>query len=351
MKAYINSSIAISAQNTFGNEFPLEIINPAELQMFAVEPEYKQFIHPMKLRRMNKVVKMGVASALECLRESGIEQPEAIITATGWGCLSDTFKFLDEIAEKQEQTLSPATFIQSTHNTVGGQIALLLGCQEYNSVYVNDSMSFEHGLLDAMLLLDEGKQMVLIGGLDELTETDFNLKKQAGWWKDQHENTPLFQSNTPGTIAGEGSTFFLLSNSPNTNTKSCIESIKFTNKNNQDIALKDLLSENNISLREIDLVISGINGDFSTNSSYINFINDNLLSAQHCYYKHLTGDYDSASAFSLWLADQILRTQKVPEYIMINRRSDANKAIEKILIYNFKQPSEHGFILVSKTGI
>lgn len=351
MKAYITSSKAISAQNTFGNEFPLENVKPTDLQMFAIEPDYKQFIHPMKLRRMSKVVKMGVASALQCLRESGIEQPEAIITTTGWGCLSDTFKFLDEIAEKQEQTLSPATFIQSTHNTVGGQIALLLGCQEYNSVYVNDSVSFEHGLLDAILLLEEGKQTVLIGGIDELTEIDFTLKKQAGWWKDQPENTPLFQSKTPGTISGEGSTFFLLSNNPNGNASSCIESIKFTMNKNQDIALKDLLSGNNISREEIDLVISGINGDFSTNSNYINFIDDNLSSAQHCYYKHLTGDYDSASAFSLWLADQIIRTQKVPEYIMINRRSDPHQAIEKILIHNFKQPSEHGFILVSKTGI
>lgn len=346
MKAYIVSSKAISAQYTFSEGFPLVTVNPPVLKMLAVEPEYKHFINPMKLRRMSRVVKMGVISALQCLKEAEIEQPGAIITTTGWGCLADTFKFLDEIGEKQEETLSPATFIQSTHNTVSGQIALLLGCQEYNSVYVNDSSSFEHGLLDAMLLLEEGKESVLLGGLDEITETDFSLKAQAGLWKDKLDTLDLYQSNSPGTIAGEGSVFFLLSNDPHNSASSFIKGVKISFGEHPAELITELLSEN-----EIDLVISGINGDNRINAVYMDFLNENLKSAQHCYYKHLTGEYDTASAFSLWLADQIIRTQKVPDYLKINKKSDARQKINHILIHHFKQPSENAFILVSKTNI
>lgn len=351
MKAYIISSKAISPQETFVKEFPLETVSSPEIRMHAIEPDYKQFIHPMKLRRMSRVVKMGVASALQCLKDGEIEEPDAIITSTGWGCLADTFKFLDEIGEKKEETLSPSTFIQSTHNTVGGQIALLLGCQEYNSVYVNDSSSFEHGLLDALLLLKEGKEFVLIGGIDEVTETDFNLKEKAGWWKTKIDTPYLPHSNSSGTIAGEGSAFFLLSGNSNGKASSYIRGIKFARGNNPGETLTEFLADHKLSTSEIDIVISGINGDTKTNSTYLDFINTNLNSAESCYYKHLTGDFDSASAFALWISNQIIHTQLVPDYIKINKESNSAYPINEILIHHFKQPSEHAFILVSKTGI
>ena len=49
--------------------------------------------------------------------------------------------------------LTPTSFIQSTHNTVGGQIALGLECKGYNFTYVHASISFESALLDAQLQL------------------------------------------------------------------------------------------------------------------------------------------------------------------------------------------------------
>ena len=50
--------------------------------------------------------------------------------------------------------LTPTSFIQSTHNTVGGQIALELQCKGYNFTYVHGSNSFESALLDAKLQLE-----------------------------------------------------------------------------------------------------------------------------------------------------------------------------------------------------
>ena len=99
MKAFINSSRCISPQDSFYGMFPMKEVQPHQGQLNALEPNYKDFINPMKLRRMNRIIRMGLTTALTCLKDAGIEKPEGIISATGWGCLSDTFDFLDEIRE------------------------------------------------------------------------------------------------------------------------------------------------------------------------------------------------------------------------------------------------------------
>ncbi|MBN1599207.1 MAG: beta-ketoacyl synthase chain length factor [Bacteroidales bacterium] len=351
MNAYIKSTGAITPQPTFDESFPWKENMPANLRMNAIEPEYKNYIPPVKLRRMSRVVKMGLCAAIACLKKADLEQPDAIITTTGWGCLADTFRFLDEIVEKNEQTLSPATFIQSTHNTVGGQIALLLGCQEYNSVYVNSNSSFEHGLLDSILLLNEGKENVLLGGIDEFNETDFNLKKQAGYWKNEDDDLQILpNSKTTGTISGEGSAFFLLTDKEDSSIYAKIDGVKIFS-GDPDQKLQNIFQENNICADDIQLVISGINGDSLKNNQYVGFYNRMLPSACKCCYKHLCGEHDSASAFALWLAEAVLRTQVLPEYLSWDQRIYDQKQINRILIHHYNTPDEHAFILVSKTNI
>ncbi|NJK84751.1 MAG: beta-ketoacyl synthase chain length factor [Bacteroidales bacterium] len=111
----------------------------------------------MASRRMSRIVKMGICSALKCLKESGVEVPDAIITGTGFGCIEDTEKFLGSIIQNEEKMLNPTPFIQSTHNTVGAAIALKIKCNNYNNTYVHRGFSFEHALLDGLMLLNEDK--------------------------------------------------------------------------------------------------------------------------------------------------------------------------------------------------
>src|SRR5690606_5551866 len=119
-----------------------------------VDPDYKQWIDVKQIRRMSRVVKMGVAAANLSLEAAGLTAPDAIITGTAYGCLDDTGVFLKKMVEQQEEMLTPTAFIQSTHNTVAGQIALLLQCHGYNNTFVNRGFSFENALLDAMMILD-----------------------------------------------------------------------------------------------------------------------------------------------------------------------------------------------------
>ena len=90
-------------------------------------------------------MKSGVAAGIESLLEFGDRAAvEAVVTATGLGCIADSEKFLDSLIANEERMLNPTPFIQSTFNTVGAQIALLRGLHCYNTTYANRWTSFEN---------------------------------------------------------------------------------------------------------------------------------------------------------------------------------------------------------------
>lgn len=133
-------------------------------------------------RRMSRVIKSAVSTAVECMAGvENIDSLDAIITATGWGCLADSERFLRNIIVDKEQLLNPTPFIQSTFNTVGGQIALLRHNHCYNVTYVNRSHSFEDALLDAMMRIADGdSKNILIGAFDEQTPSQHAIMERMG---------------------------------------------------------------------------------------------------------------------------------------------------------------------------
>ena len=151
---------------------------------------------PALRRRMSRIVKMGVACGLKCIEELAPESIDAIITATGFGCLADTEKFIESIVANSERLLNPTPFIQSTFNTIGGQIALLRGIHSYNVTYAHRGLSFESALIDAAMQVAEGKKNVLLGAIDEITTSSADIQHRLGMTR-EHE-------------LGEGANFFVL---------------------------------------------------------------------------------------------------------------------------------------------
>lgn len=152
--------------------------------------DIKELIPEMNLRRrMSRVVKSGVAAGIESLLEFGDRAAvEAVVTATGLGCIADSEKFLDSLIANEERMLNPTPFIQSTFNTVGAQIALLRELHCYNTTYANRWTSFENALTDAALRIGAGlSQAVLVGAFDETTPSAgiilqrLGVAQQGGW--------------------------------------------------------------------------------------------------------------------------------------------------------------------------
>lgn len=279
----------------------------------CIEPDYKTLLDPKLIRRMSRIIRMGAASALACLREAGVKEPDAIVTGTAFGCLEDTGLFLNSLIERHEEILQPASFIQSTHNTVGAQIALLLQCTGYNNTFVHRGFSFESALLDAMLLLAEGEAaQVLVGGVDEITDTSHALLSRFGLYRRRPvSNLNLFSPRAKGTIAGEGAAFFLLGGRQSGHDLARLEAFHtFYKPASAGAVRSELISfmgANGLVPEKIDLVITGDNGDTRGDRVYEELRSGLFAGRPWLTYKDLSGEYATSTAFALWFAAQQVR--------------------------------------------
>lgn len=348
---YINSAACISVQDTLSENFSEHLKPENSTQVLkAIEPNYKEFIPPAMIRRMSRTVKMSSVASTLALKEAGIEKPDSIIVGTGMGCSQDSEKFLKNVLENNEEFLTPTFFIQSTHNTVAGQIALGLQCHGYNFTYVNTSSALEFSLLDAKLqILDGEAENILVGSTDEKTDRIMELYQLSNSIK-KEENLPsdYLNSKTEGVIWGEGSSFFVLGKDKNESSYAQLKDIQITNKLESDETekfIREFLVKNNLKNEEIDAVILGFSGDSKSDIYYKKalelFQNSSLL-----YYKHLSGEFNTASGFSTFMACQILKNQEIPKVMMIN---DIKKdEIKNVVLYNHLKGDDHSLILLEK---
>ena len=146
----------------------LEIAADITIDSMEQLADYKEYISPKEGRRMGKLMKVATLTSLKALREAGIECPDAIITATANGMLETSEKFLVDMVDNGEETLSPTLFMQSTHNTIGSAIAIRTKCHGYNITYTQGKDSMKWALRDAERLIRMGKaKTVLVGCHDE----------------------------------------------------------------------------------------------------------------------------------------------------------------------------------------
>jgi 3-oxoacyl-(acyl-carrier-protein) synthase len=350
-KTYINGVASISAQTTFEANFLEEVtINETEDVLYAVQPSYKEVIPPTAIRRMAKGVKMGIFTSNQALKEANVEVPDAIITGTGMGCVEDSDKFLKAILDNNEQFLTPTSFIQSTHNTVGAQIALGLQCKGYNFTYVNGAVSFESALLDAKLQLETKEaNTILVGGIDETTQHTLDLYRMVNTIKNQKDQPfTVLNSNSNGVVFSEGANFFVLENQQKESSYATIEALSLFNdlqSNEIEGFIRSFLDSNNIKIEDIDAVVLGNNGDTQFDD-YYSVSNTIFNKTSQVYYKHLSGEFNTVSSFGLWVASKILKAQQIPQAIKMN--DITNKSYTYLLLYNQYRGKDHSLILLKK---
>jgi 3-oxoacyl-(acyl-carrier-protein) synthase len=354
MKAVITASSVISPQLTYGSDgFPSEIVETISDRLACVEPEYRNLINPIQLRRMPRILKMGLACSQNCINRADGISPDAIIVGTGLGCLDNLEKFLLEVLNSNEHVTSVLPFINSTHNAVAAQVAMLLKNHNYNITYCHRGFSFESALRDAMLQIEEKQaKNILVGGIDECTDDFMKLHGYLGYWKKPQSNLKLLSGKSSGTIAGEGSAFFMLSDGTGTiGNHIILEGVHtFFTPQKADIAeileeIDLLLQKTGTRLDEIDGVMLGVNGDCQFDEVYYD-LQKNCFPANtgFLYFKHLCGEYYTASAFALWLGCNILGNRNIPDIVRLTGKS--GHAIRNLLIYNHFRNMEHSLILV-----
>lgn len=346
---YINSVSCISAQNIFAENWDF-VTEKDQQVLFIQEPNYKDYIPAGMIRRMSKVVKMSTVAAKVALEKANISVPEAIIYGTGMGPTDDSEKFLRNVVFNDEEFLTPTYFIQSTHNTVAGQIALAIQCHGYNFTYVNTASSLEFSLLDAKLQLQNNEaKSILVGASDEISERIIELYKLNQTIK-KTEDLPVnyFHPETKGAVWGEGASFFVLENEKKSNTQSELIDIDIINRlEKTEISdfISAFLEKNNLTETDIDALILGNSGDAESDQFY-KFAAEKFENAAQLYFKHLCGEFNTSSGFAFALANHILKNQHIPELIKINNIAKEN--ISYLVIYNHLFGLDHCLTLLKK---
>jgi len=344
---YINGIGNVSIQSV---DFDLFESEATEIQRLnkAQQPSYKDLIAPAMSRRMAKGVKMGIFAANKALFNAKMVDPQAVIVGTGLGCIEDSEKFLDAIIENDEQFLTPTAFIQSTHNTVAAQIALHLQCKSYNFTYVNGANSFESALFDAFMQLKHfNKENILIGGVDEIAPYTFSMYEMIGKVKQSGEEVNFKNPQTKGIALAEGATFFALSNNKTNNTYAEVLDVMLFNafKDDEATEISTFLTKNNLTIADLDVVFLGVNADAHQQEFY-NRMNTVFNEIPQGYYQHISGSYDTASAFGLKVVAEIIQKQALPKAVQYNN-IEPNK-IEKVLMINQFNNTDFSFVLLSK---
>lgn len=334
MALYIKGMGNISPQATWSEDWNA-VTEPNGDQFSAIEPQYSDWIDPKHLRRMSRIIRMGAASAFMALREAQVDLPDAIITATGYGCLDDTGIFLARMIDNKEVALNPTPFIQSTHNTIGSQIALLLQCQGYNQTYAHGAFSFESALVDGLLhAQDFPMDKILLGGVDEITQYSHAILRRFGIFRNK--------SNPNGVVNGEGAAFFVVTGQKSDDSIASIDSVATYYKPDRKTLTEQLsLFESSLHV-PIDVVLIGTSGH-STGDETIQTLAKNINCTAIASFKHLCGEYPVSSAFATWLAAKAMTDNQTLQKI-ISVKSDASP--KNILVLNHYFGIHYSMILL-----
>lgn len=344
---YIHQTSCISPQNTLSNADRNELAEPVDKKLFAIEPAYEG-IPPGILRRMGKAVRMGVGAALPLLHNNTL--PDGIIMGTTNCGKDDCIKFLYQIIEYDEGVLTPLNFVQSTPNAVAGQIGLLTKNHGYNITHLHYGLAFEFAMIDADMMLNENPlNSYLLGAVDDISTHNYYFEEKAGWYKkEETSNKILYETNSPGSIAGEAATLFIV-NGKKPGSIANVRGVDTLHHEDESIMkekLQDFIGKYLPAGEKIDLLLTGENGDnrlLKYYSSCESVMKDDVTIAR---FKHMSGEYPTATAMGLWLCCDILQNQFIPGH-MIKSTTAAKTGYKNILIYNNYKGFQHSFILVS----
>lgn len=312
---YIISAAQVSCQKPLSDDWINEPTWYDQSYVRAIEPDSKDFIVPSVARRMSKILKRTICTAITSLNQSGITQPDAIITGTGMGCMENSEKFLIDLSNFGENCLKPTLFMQSTHNTISSLIAIVLKNHGYNNTYSHKGISFDSALLDAWLQIRTGAiRTALVGSHDEVTPFLALVMNKA---------YPFFN------FVSETSVSAMLSSKVDSVTPLCeLAKVELFYKPDLDEIKKAC------SLSDNSIMMVGVNGKQSNDLLYTDLLKELSPISPVAKYKHLFGENFSSSAIAMYIGAKLLEKQRVPEHLMLSGNFNTLNEINEIVIVN-----------------
>jgi hypothetical protein len=216
---------------------------------------------------------------------------------------------------------------------------------------VHRGFSFESALQDALMLFAEGKETIMVGGIEEHTPTYVELNRRANKFKlPENASVPIHQSTTKGIQMGEGATFFVLSKTQTEKSVACIYGLQTLYKpSSTEDLLKQVISflaSHQLTLSDIDVTLMGFSGDVNFDALLKGLLLQIESQTLVANYKQVSGEYHTASAFATWLASKLIEKQVLPKALSVSGKT--THTIKHVLIINQYLGINYSFMLLGK---
>ena len=332
--------------------------------------EARTVLGPMKIRRLGRLQVMCMLAAKKAFLQTdmaGAGAETGVYVGTGLGSLGETAAFLENMIQQGENFPKPANFINSVHNAASSSLALEFSLKGENITVAHREISFDAALWHALSGLRHGRvKRALVCGADELNYYHVLAGSGKGLWKTGGQSfRPLAAGNTRGTFPGEGAAACVLAAGGQTGGNGSLGKllgVKFgryrrdmhTYVNVPDAGdfLERLIDSAGVRAEEIDLLLSGADGDSGLDSVYLR-VGEELgrragRAVPHGTYKQLCGDYRAASGFGFAAAALILRDGRAPAGLFMGGQNIPGGPVKTILLYTVSRSGVHSGCIVGK---
>jgi 3-oxoacyl-[acyl-carrier-protein] synthase II len=169
----------------------------------------RDFIAPMKMRRMNVLSRLGVAAAKLAFDDT--EPVDAATTGvaigTAFGPVQTSVDYMREYVEKGASLAPPQLFAESVANAPGSHIAIERGLRGFNiTLTQRESSALAAAMYGASQIVKGSAGAAVIGGVEEVNEMVFSVLDRLGALG--NESRPFDRSRS-GLVPGEGSAMLI----------------------------------------------------------------------------------------------------------------------------------------------
>ena len=332
--------------------------------------EARAVLGPMKIRRLGRLQVMSMLAAKKAFLSAGITgggEDTGVYVGTGLGSLGETAAFLENMVQQGENLPKPANFINSVHNAASSGLALEFSLKGENITVAHREISFDAALWHALSSLRQGRvRRAVVCGADELNYCHVLAGSSKGLWKTSGQTfKPLAPGNSRGTFPGEGAAACILSSGGQTGGSGSLVKVlgakfgRYRRDARTYISLPDagdflegLMGSAGIKAAEVDLLLSGADGDSGLDAVYLR-VGDELgkragRTIPHGTYKQLCGDYRAASGFAFAAAALLLRDGRAPAGLFAGGQTAPAGPVRTILLYTISRSGVHSGCVLRK---
>jgi 3-oxoacyl-[acyl-carrier-protein] synthase II len=240
----------------------------------------RDFIAPMKMRRMNTLSRYGVSAAKLALTDragDAMSQDSGVVIGTSFGPVQTSVDYMQEYVEKGAALAPPQLFAESVANAPGSHIAIENGLRGFNVTVTQRESSALAAAMYASAQITKGSAgAALIGGVEEVNEMIFSVLDRVGALA--HTNGVVDEQSRPfdrrrnGISIGEGAAILTIEASTATRPYAYISGFGIARDTTATIsdwgtdfeavatAMRAAIADAEIDPSQIDAVYSSANG-------------------------------------------------------------------------------------------